>query len=447
MVDKKPINIISSYGMEIKGSNRVFLDTVNIYRSAISLCIKIFNNEWNDISAYKSKSRLNYAENLIHSTSKNKAKYPEFDKQFHKMPSYFRRSVTADALGYLSSYHTGLDNWHKNGCSGRKPHLQIKHNKMPVFYRDNAFKTDDFNNDEVYLKLFIHNDWNWVKVRFKHTDLQYIRKHLAGLKMSCPVLEKRNHKWFLRFSFTSEVLFPEEKPLNSRKILAVDLGINTDATCSVMTMDGAIPARRFINFAGDKDCLYHTLNKIKGVSQKSGSHNTTRLWRYAKFHNDGLACKIANAITAYAIEQDVDVIVFEYLDMTGKKRGSRKQKLHMWKKNTIQSIVEHKAHIHGIRINRICAWGTSRLAYDGSGTVLRGKEAGFNTYELCKFNNGKVYNCDLSASYNIGARYFIREIEKSISAKKWSLIQAKVPECAKRTQCTYSTLLNINSVA
>jgi hypothetical protein len=79
MVDKKPINIISSYGMEIKGLNRVFLDTVNIYRSAISLCIKIFNDEWNDISAYKSKSRLNYAESLIHSTSKNKAKCPEFD--------------------------------------------------------------------------------------------------------------------------------------------------------------------------------------------------------------------------------------------------------------------------------------------------------------------------------------------------------------------------------
>ncbi len=35
-----------------------------------------------------------------------------------------------------------------------------------------------------------------------------------------------------------------------------------------------------------------------------------------------------------------------------------------------------------------------------------------------------LFNCDLSASYNIGAKYFIRELQKSVSAKKWSYILA-----------------------
>ena len=118
----------------------------------------------------------------------------------------------------------------------------------------------------------------------------------------------------------------------------------------------------------------------------------------------------------------------------------------MWKKNTIQNKVEHKAHRNGIRVSHICAWGTSKLAYDGSGKVLRGKDANLNTYELCKFSNGKIYNCDLSASYNIGARYFIREVQKILPVKVWSDIVAKVPECQKRTQCTYNTLLEINKV-
>ena len=133
--------------------------------------------------------------------------------------------------------------------------------------------------------------------------------------------------------------------------------------------------------------------------------------------------------------------------MKGKLRGRSKQKLHLWKKNTIQRIVEHKAHQNSIRISRVCAWGTSRLSFDGSGKVLRGKDADLPTYELCRFSNGKVYNCDLSASYNIGARYFIREVEKSLPAKVWSDIVAKVPECQKRTQCTYNTLVKINDVA
>lgn len=119
----------------------------------------------------------------------------------------------------------------------------------------------------------------------------------------------------------------------------------------------------------------------------------------------------------------------------------------MWKKNTIQNIVEHKAHRNGIRVSHVCSWNTSKLAFDGSGVVLRGRDANLGTYEICKFSNGKVYNCDLSASYNIGARYFIREVQKILPARVWSDIVAKVPECQKRTQCTYNTLLEINRVA
>jgi len=98
-----------------------------------------------------------------------------------------------------------------------------------------------------------------------------------------------------------------------------------------------------------------------------------------------------------------------------------------------------------MRISHICAWGTSRLAYDGSGPVQRGRDGGFHTYELCRFSNGKVYNCDLSASYNIGARYFIREILKSLDASSRLDIEAKVPQCSKRSTCTFSTLISLNA--
>ena len=37
------------------------------------------------------------------------------------------------------------------------------------------------------------------------------------------------------------------------------------------------------------------------------------------------------------------------------------QKLSMWKRNSIQDYVEHKAHRCGIRISHICAWGQANL--------------------------------------------------------------------------------------
>jgi hypothetical protein len=146
-----------------------------------------------------------------------------------------------------------------------------------------------------------------------------------------------------------------------------------------------------------------------------------------------------------AVLYNTDVIVFEHLDKNGKVRCSKKQKLKMWRSQEVQSIVTNKAHRLSMRISRVCAWGTSKFAYDGSGRVLRGKDGGFGTYELCKFPNGKVYNCDLSASYNIGARYFIREILKSVDASSRLGIEAKVPQCTKRSTCTFSTLISLNA--
>lgn len=126
-----------------------------------------------------------------------------------------------------------------------------------------------------------------------------------------------------------------------------------------------------------------------------------------------------------------------------KHKGSKKQRLHHWRSQEVQRIVTDKAHRLGIRISRINPYGTSRYAYDGSGQVLRGKEADLPTYELCKFQTGKTYNCDLSASYNIGARYFIREILKSLAVRSRLQVEAKVPALCKRSTCTLADLINL----
>ena len=440
------MKLTSSYAVEIKHISKLFRQTIKIYNDAISFCAKAFEEHWEVLETLDTgnKERFAYADALVHSTKSNDAVYPEFDIKFRKMPSYLRFSVINTALGYLSSYHSNLDNWKFSNSDGKAPSLQTHLNKLPTFYKGNMY-IDDCDGDAVRLKLFVNNDWNWVTVLLKHTDVINIQRRMQNAKMSVPTLEKKNKKWFLRFAFEEKADLNKTK-LEEQRILAVDLGINTDATCSVMNIEGAILAREFINFASDKDQLYHTLNKIKKVQQRYGSNNIQKLWRYAKFHNEELARKIAKQIVYAATKYQCDVIVFEHLDTKGKKQGFKKQKLQMWKKNTIQKIVEHKAHKNDIRVSHICAWGTSKLAYDGSGAVFRGKNAGLDTYELCKFSNGKVYNCDLSASYNIGTRYFIREIQKILPAKVWSDIVAKVPECQKRTQCTYNTLLEINRV-
>lgn len=216
----------------------------------------------------------------------------------------------------------------------------------------------------------------------------------------------------------------------------MDLGINTDAVCSIMRSDGTVLDRKFINFPSEKDRLSHVLGRIRRFQKEHGSRQIGSRWAYAKRLNTELARKTGRSIAEYAHENHADVIVFEYLEMKGKISGKKRQKLHLWKKREIQTMCEHKAHRYGIRVSRVCAWNTSRLAYDGSGPVSRDPK----NHSLCVFQSGKQYNCDLSASYNIGARYWIREIIKTLPETERSSLEAKVPVVKRRTSCVYADL-------
>ena len=433
------MEIVSSYKAQILSENSIFRDTIRIYRSALSFLIDVFNSEWDTLhSVKKAKERFNAAEHLVHGTKCNVPKY-DFDARFHKMPAYLRRAVVQKALGCVSSYRSNYANWEKHGKQGKEPKLQAEHLAMPTFYNKEMYCASD-DPCSAYLKLFFNNDWVWVKVRLRGTDVRYLKRYWQHCKPSAPTLEKRYGKYYLRFAFTEKVEL-SETPVADQRICAVDLGLNSDAVCSIMTSDGTVLARKFINFPSEKDRMYRTLGRIRRFQREHGSAQAGERWAYTRRLNIELSRKIAGAVAEYAWENHADVIVFEYLEMNGKISGSKRQKLQLWRKRDIQKRCEHQAHRKGMRISRICAWNTSRLAYDGSGIVLRD----WRNHSLCAFQTGKRYNCDLSASYNIGARYFIRELLKPLPATERSLLEAKVPAVKRRTSCVYADLRELSS--
>ena len=282
-------------------------------------------------------------------------------------------------------------------------------------------------------------------MKLRKSDVDYAGRHCTGMKQCSPTLQKRGKEWYLDFPYEVKTEL-SDLPVMEQKILAVDLGINSACTCSCLLSDGTVVGRRFLRLPAEEDCLWKAVNRIK-KAQQHGARKTPRLWAVANGINDDIAVKTARFIVGCAEEFGADVIVFEHLDTSGKKKGSKKQRLHLWKAKYVQAMTESKAHRIGIRISRVCAWGTSRLAYDGSGKVKRGKESEKcnGNYSLCEFESGKIYNCDLNASYNIGARYFIREITKSLPEKERLEAEAKDPALTKRSTCTLSTLISLNA--
>ena len=434
------MQITSSYGVELRKQNIPIRQTLDVYRSAVSYLVEIYAQVWEGLEGIlEAKKRFNEAEHLIHTTKKNQARF-DFDLRFPKMPSYLRRAAIQHALGGVSSYKTRMGLWKKTGWIEGKPRLICGNHAMPVFYRDVMYREDEGGKDAAYLKLYDGHDWKWFHVQLSHTDMEYLRKNWSGKKASAPTLERRHKKYFLRFSYTEDVILTKA-PVEEQIICGVDLGINTDAVCTIMRSDGTVLGRKFIDFPSEKDRMYRVLGRIRRFQREHGSAQAKSRWAYAKRLNIELGRKIAGAVTKYAKENHADIIVFEYLETKGKISGKKKQKLHLWRKRDIQKRCEHQVHRNGIRVSRICAWNTSRLAYDGTGTVARDPK----NHSLCVFQTGKRYNCDLSASYNIGARYFIRELLKPLPVTERSLLEAKVPAVKSRTSCVYADLRKLSS--
>lgn len=438
------MKIFTAYSVKIKHYAHIFKDTVRIYRSAVDILIKICLNEWTDIDALKGHEQLTFVEALVHSTKDHPVvKYPKFDKEFYKFPSYLRRGAINEAIGKVSSYMSNLSNWEAANprTRGKKPSYPRAGSTFPCMYKTNMYEQTGLY--EARIKVFIRNTWDWLPVQLRKSDMDYIARHCALRRQCPPTLMKRGKEWFLDFPFEENVTLTDTDIFH-QTVIAVDLGINTAATVCVMRSDGTILGRAFLKLPGEYDSLEHCVNRIK-KAQQHGSRKTPRKWAKAKGINDDIAVKTAQFIMDIAVTYEADTIVFEHLDRHGKKRGSKKHKLHLWRSQYVQNMVADKAHRMGMRISHVCAWGTSRFAFDGSGIVLRGKDAGFSSYSICKFASGKVYNCDLNASYNIGARYFVREILKSLPARERLALEAKVPQAAKRSTCTFSALINLNA--
>lgn len=337
------MEITSSYQAEIL-TNADIKSTVQIYRKALAFFIDVCNKEWTNISPIDTQQkRQRYVERLIHPTKSNPNPRCPFDikeSKYYKFPSYLRRAAINDAVGAVSSYRSNYTNWENNGKKGNAPTLQPDRHSMPVFYNKNMYKETAPKNAKYpkgirpddenvrWLKLYKNNDWVWVPVKLRKTDIEYIDK-CWGLysDVSAPILEKRRNKYYLRFSFT-KVINLTDTPVKKQIVCSVDLGINTDAVCSIMDADGTILARKFIDFPSDKDRMYRAMNRTRRKQSEYGPRSAASLWAYVRRLNEDLAKKISSAIIDFASQHSVDIIVIEHLDFKGrKKRGGQSSEI------------------------------------------------------------------------------------------------------------------------
>lgn len=437
------MKVISSYKVKINktGFDKTAIrDTATLYRNAVTFFISLIEKEWSYISSSDDRN-IKVIEKLSHTTKDNPSPKYDFDNYLYKFPSYLRRAAINEAYGLVSSHHTRLDLYNKSNRKGidKTPRLQYKHNSMPKFYvsAGGIFKWTGENTCKI--KVYKNNDWVWINLNLRPSDVRYIRN--AG-KVLSPTIQIKKDKFYFVFPVESEVMLAEKVD----KVVGIDLGLNSLATLCVMDDRGTIYKRKFVKNNKETDLLNHLLNKKKKLQRNRKS--TKSIYREINNCQGRLEIYTCKEIIKFALDNNATAIVFEHLSPYMKAKGSYKEKIHLWRKKGIANRLSHMAHLYGLRYSTVCAKNTSKLAFDGSGEVVRGRAAGFKNNKMCKFSNGKEYNCDLSASYNIAARYFIREKIKPFEDKETQRLEleAKCPLAFNGTNNVYSTLISLNVV-
>lgn len=443
---------VVSYNVEvINNTNKlrhIVANTLALYNSALNYVCNVVLKHYDEIKKLNNLERRMYLEHLIHNTKNNIAKY-DFDSIYYKLPCYLLRDIESKAIGHIFSYKSNLDNYKKerynkisNGkkFKKREPSLS-KCNLLPSFYKGNMYKM--ISDNKIALKIYEDNDWKYEEFKLKKNDLKYINK-INGKRYN-PEIKIIGKKIYIKFTFEIEDLKLQDKELNKRIICGVDLGVNNDATISIMNYEGTILGRHFIN-TNNKDLMNHLLNKKRKIQRNSGNYKyLSNLHINNKINsiNENIVNHTVNQIIKICLSYGVDVIVFENLRHKFKRaKRSFRARLHRWRKIAIYNKAYEMAHRNGIRVSTVNPNGTSKYAYDGSGLVERDND----NYSICKFVSGKTYNCDLSASYNIAARYYIRETLKPLDVNSRSELETKASLALSGTKLTYNTfkvLLNV----
>ena len=413
----------------------ILLLTVQEYRAFCRALVGVVNTHWTSIAS--AKNRCSVVEKLIHKTSKNpNPKYQYFDQRFYKFPSYLRRAAIEFAIGQVSSFLTRYQRW-QSGIRSRKdakpPRLNGNTGCYPSLYKGQCIKFSECLT-VAEIKVWNGSDWVWTKVAISRKRDRHLLGH-AEIKSPALIVNEKGCKLSVPFNIN-----PPKKEGNC--VCAVDIGIKTLATVSIVYPDGTVTARKFIHPSVDIDCRDKRLAQIRKKARltKNLSKGFCSTWyRKARQYNQNISQQSSKQIVDFAAEHGASAIVFEQLKgwrpKGGRKGSTLKQRFHGWLHRALVNLTQEKFAEAGGKTEFVYPRGTSSFAFDGSGKVKRSNK----NYSLATFSSGKQYNCDLSASYNIGARYWAKEL-KLTRRNDGQLDGGKSSPFKRRTPVTLSVL-------
>jgi putative transposase len=227
-----PIIMTDKWKLSPTGEQSLWLsNTVQEFRRLVRGLVGVIYTHWPVIGCLPSEQQIGAVERLVHATQLHPSpRYTYFGQRFYKFPSYYRRGAIGWAIGQVSSFVTRYAEW-QAGTRTRKdakpPRLNADTGTYPPLYKGQCIKfSDGYQTAEI--KVFTGTDWVWAQMPVTgHRE-----RHLVDSnKRLSPLLVVKPGVCQLSVPFECHPV----KRQPDKNVVAVDLGINTTATVSVVT--------------------------------------------------------------------------------------------------------------------------------------------------------------------------------------------------------------------
>jgi IS605 OrfB family transposase len=220
-----------------------------------------------------------------------------------------------------------------------------------------------------------YHGWTDHELRFPvYTRFQQM---LDTGDLKAPTLHASEHGYTLDVPVT----VPEtECETVEGRILSVDLGVKKQVTCVPVEQDDGltqVAPPEFLDHPS-KNKLFRLKSDAEGINdrlaelRRQGNAHTDRfdhlLAEYRRTRRNERRLRqqiqhdVANELVWLAVESDCEAIVFESLGQMGSPdtSGSVAWSISSWARGELLDLVEYKAELLGIDVERVNPWGTSR---------------------------------------------------------------------------------------
>ena len=289
------------------------------------------------------------------------------------VPVYLRRAAINQAIGYVRSYSTKLENYLKNEALPKeqkqknisKPN-KANHFNSPILFYKGMYR--ELTNESIEIKLFNGESWKWYPAKIKGLRITEDAEILSPTII-------QNKEYIMIHIPVKEVIedvTPVKERMKQEDIRVCGIAFsNSDsfAICVVLDKERNLLKTKFIKGGKEyKDRTTKILSKIRKHRQNSKPYTEKdhkRYWQKLNNISDFYAHKVSKEIIDFCLENEVKVISITDIDEDVSKHfGKRVGKYSpIYLRKRIVKYLNYKAYKNGIIITRIRSNYTASKCY------------------------------------------------------------------------------------